>query len=550
MSLYRATLLPLLSLAFVAAAMAAPPNVLVVVVDDVGYSDLGAWGSEIRTPSIDALAADGLQLTNFHVAPNCSPTRAMLLSGTDHHLAGVGTMFESLWQTPEAEGREGYQGVLAERVAPLPALMREAGYRTFMAGKWHLGTVPDKRPHARGFDESFALLVGGASHFEDAAGLVSFQARAPYSENGELVEQLPEGFFSTAFYTDRMIGYIDKARAEGRPFFGYLAYSAPHWPLQVPEVWLDRYAGRYDAGWDVLREERLARMRELGLVSAGTEAFPRLEKVPAWSALTPTGRQIESRRMELFAAMVENLDHHLGRLVTHLRDTGMYDNTLIVFLSDNGPEGNHMTDIADNAYWVPANFDNRLQNMGRPGSYVWLGPGWAQIGALPQRLYKSFTSQGGIRVPAIIKGVGETARRGRGAAMTTVMDITPTLLDIAGKAHPGRRWQGRDVEPLRGRSMVDWLAGRREAVHAADAVFGWELFGRRAIRQGDWKILWLWAPYGPGRWQLYNLAEDPAERHDLAAQHPERLAALVREWERYARETGVIVLESDRGYGK
>jgi len=530
------------------AAASERPNIVVIVADDVGYSDLQSYGGEIRTPNLAALAEEGTTLTSFYVAPTCSPTRAMLLSGTDHHLAGVGTMGGSLPATPEVQGMPGYEGHLDDRVVTAASLLRDAGYRTYMTGKWHLGAERAQAPDKRGFDKSFVLLEGGASHFGDGTGILSPITPARYRQDGEPVASLPEDFFSSRFYTDRMIEYIDAQDDEDRPFFAYLAFTAPHWPLQVPDDWLDRYAGRYDEGYDVLRAERLARMRELGLIAPGTEAFPRLDRVPAWDTLTATEKKVYARRMELYAAMVENLDHHVGRLIAHLKAIGEYDNTFVLFMSDNGPEGNDMSAMLDNEVWIPANFDNRYENMGREGSYVWLGPGFGQVSALPYRLYKSFTAEGGIRVPAIVRHPGRPAGGKRSDAFMSVMDVLPTALELAGAEHPGARYRGRDVLPMRGASMLAHLEGRAQAVHPPDHTMGWELFGRRALRQGDWKILWLWEPYGPGRWQLYDLAADPAETRDLAAERPDKLGELIAAWQQYVHETGVIVLDSDRGY--
>lgn len=524
------------------------PNILLVVADDIGYSDLGVYGGEIRTPHIDALAGDGVQLTRFYASPTCSPTRAMLLTGVDHHRAGLGTMGEFLPITPEVRGRPGYEGHLNERVVTVATLLRAAGYHTYMTGKWHLGVAAEHAPSARGFDKSFVLVDGGASHFADAMGLLSVKPRATYREDGREVAALPEGFFSTAFYTERMIEYIDAGRGDGAPFFAYVAYTAPHWPLQVPDAWLDRYAGRYDAGYDALREERLARMRSLGLIGEDVEAFPRLDKVPAWEKLTPTQKRVQARRMELYAAMIENLDHHLGRLLEHLEAIGELDDTFVLFISDNGPEGNEMIDMLDNADWIPANFDNRYQNLGREGSYVWLGTGWAQVSAAPLRLYKSFTSEGGIRVPAIAAHPRLAAGGRRVDEVISVLDVVPTLLEVAGVRHPGTRYSGREVFAPQGRSFLGALAGTDEAV--ATRTLAWELFGRRAVREGRWKALWLWPPYGPGAWQLYDLEADPAELHDLGAAMPQRLEALAAKWKRYATDHGVVIFDGDRGYAE
>jgi len=533
-------------LALVSTVSAAPPNVLVILVDDLGYSDLGIFGSEIRTPSIDALANDGLVLTNFHSGASCGPTRAMLMSGTDNHLVGMGV--QSVSRLPEYADNPHYRGSMNDNVAPLAALMADAGYHTYMAGKWHLGSEPEQRPNARGFERSFALRSGGASHFADAHDL--FDDDATYWRDDVELDELPEGFYSSEFYTDTMLDYIEEGRADGKPFFGYLAYTAVHWPVQVPEDWLDRYEGRYDDGWDVLRRERLTRMKELGLLADNVVDYPRLETVPPWDDLSPLGQRVEARKMELYAAMLENLDFHVGRVVQYLKDRGLYEDTFILFLSDNGPEGNNMGSMGDNPYWLPATFDNRVENMGRERSYVWMGPGWAQLSALPHRMYKAFVSQGGIQVPALVKWSGIRARGERHDAFATVMDVLPTLLDLADHAHPGATYAGRTVVEPRGRSMLPLLTGEADSVHGEAFTNGWEAYGRRAFRSGDWKIVWLWDPYGPSRWELFDLDADPGETRDLSEDEPDKLNELLRGWEAFVAETGVVVLDRDEGYGR
>jgi arylsulfatase len=523
---------------------AARPNVLLVVADDLGYTDLGVTGSEIRTPHLDALARSGLLLTSFLVSPACSPTRAMLLSGVDTHPAGLGTMAGEA--DVNQRGRPGYEGFLSDRVVSLATLLQGAGYHTYMAGKWHLGMEERQGPHRRGFERSFALLPGGASHFADAAGLFESHPQAPYREDGREVV-LPAGFYSTAHYTDKLIEYVRGGLADGRPFFAYAAYTAPHWPLQVPDAELDRYRGVYDGGYDALRAVRFAKALELGIVPPGTVEPPLTGSARAWDRLLPDERRRQARAMEIYAAMVENLDHHVGRLLQALKDSGRYDDTLVLFFSDNGAEGNLIGRMKTNPDWIPKRFDNSLANLGRVNSYAWLGPDWARA-ATPFRLWKSFPTEGGVRVPAIVHW-GSSARRGRLDAVVTVKDVAPTLLELAGARHPAPSFEGRAVAALEGRSMLPFLRGEAATVHGSDFSMGWELFGRRALRRGDWKIVWLFEPYGPGRWQLFDLAADPLESKDLAAARPDTLAELVKAWDDYAHRNGVILPSRDMGYG-
>jgi len=520
------------------------PNILILVADDLAYSDLGILGSEIRTPNLDSLARDGMILTNFHVSPTCSPTRAMLLSGTDNHPAGLGSMAGHMDENQQ--GQPGYEGYLPERVVSVASLLRDAGYRTYMAGKWHLGMEEHLGPHRRGFDRSFALLPGGASHFADAVRLTESDKPAPYREDGRSVS-LPDDFYSSNFYTDRLIEYIGGGLDEDRPFFVYAAYTSPHWPLQVPDHELDRYRGIYDSGWDELRVSRLSNVKKLGIVDSDMHLPPRLSWVPAWHSLSGEEQRREARKMELFAAMVENLDENVGRLIDFLKEKGEYENTFILFFSDNGAEGNPIQNLAGRD-WLARRFDNSLENMGRRDSYVFYGPGWAQATTAPFRLFKTFPAEGGIRVPAIVRYAGLGLSSPRDATFVSVMDVAPTLLELAGTSHPGNHYEGRQVRPMKGVSILPFLEGASEAVHEADYVMGWELFGRRALRKGDWKLLWLGEIYGDSQWALYNLAEDPAELMDLSNSHPEKLKELLEDWEAYVGENGVILPTRDMGY--
>ncbi len=538
-----------------ASKMAARPNILLVVLDDVGFSDLGFLGSEIRTPTLDKLAASGIVLTEFHATPNCSPTRAMLLSGTDSHIAGLGNMAEEL--APNQKGRPGYEGYLNRRVAALPEVLRDAGYRTYMTGKWHLGLERETGPAARGFQRSFAMLEGGAGAFGNMLPLVG-PGKARYREDGESLSALPRGFYSSAFYTERMIDYIESGRDSEQPFFAYLAYTAPHWPLQAPSESIARYAGAYDGGYDALRATRLASLQTLGLVKSGIRPFSRMPGEPPWSSLTPEQQRVEARKMEIYAAMVDDVDRYLGRLLTYLRESDQYRNTVVVVLSDNGPEAHHLEQGWDALRdWVAACCDNSYDNMGAADSYLWYGPNWGLAGNTPARMFKGFTSQGGVRVPALFHYPAGLASGLRSDAIISVMDVMPTLLELAGVDRPGPVFRGRPVAAMQGRSLLPVLTGTADDVRGPADYLGWELFGKRGLRQGSWKIIYepyheILEPRPAGvltnRWQLYNLADDPAEMNDLAASEPERLARMVGLWEAYRERNGVILPDWASGY--
>ena len=518
--------------------IAQQPNILLIVVDDVGFSDLGAYGGEIRTPNLDRLARTGLQLTNFHSAATCGPTRAMLMTGLHPHEVGLGSFGSRLQGTPEVHGLPGYRGSMDENATLVSELIDAAGYDTWMVGKWHLGGGAND-PGERGFDRSFALMDGGASHYADATGV--YLGTATYTQDGERVAELPPEFFSTRFYTDTLIEYLQDDRDSETPFFAYLAYTAPHWPLQAPDEWLARTRGRYGAGWDEIRAQRIDRMKELGLLEAGHTRYDS-PSIPAWDDLSDLAKRVEARRMEVYAAMLENVDFHVGRLLDELEAIGERDNTVILFLSDNGPEGEELVE-GDRLYWIPATFDNRYENMGRPGSHILQGRGWAQASATPLRMYKRFPTEGGLRVPAFVNS-GALARQGeRNGELMTPMDVAVTLLDLAGIDIANHA----SAQDMRGQSLLPYLRGIRDEAFGGDRTTGWEMFSNRALHQDDWKIAWIWTPSGEAAWQLYDLKSDPAETIDLANQYPERLQAMIEEWHRYAQETGVVPLGRDVG---
>jgi len=538
------------------------PNVLLVVVDDVGFSDLGFFGSEIPTPTLDSLATSGITLTNFHAAPTCSPTRSMLLSGVDSHQAGLGNMFEEL--APNQKGQPGYEGYLHERVAPLPALFKEAGYQTLMSGKWHLGLKDDQSPTQRGFDKAFALLEGGAGHFADMQSLwqteVGNRGKAKYRENGVMLGELPESFeYSSQFYVDKLIEYLESATPDergGSPFFAYLAFTAPHWPLQAPPAAIARHEGKYDLGYDDLAIQRLARQIALGILPADTQLSPRPADAQAWEDLTAEQKTLSARRMEIYAAMIDEVDRHLGRLIDYLKTKELFDDTVVVFLSDNGAEGHSLDALFPEAVfpkareWVLGTFDYDYESLGSADSYVLYGPGWGWAATSAFRGYKAYVTQGGTRVPAFISFPKRLMSGAQRSDLLSVKDIAPTLLELAGIPKPQGHFRGRPVVPMSGESMLSLLqeGGGDAQDNKPPRVLGYELFGKRSLRQGNWSAVEMYEPQGTGQWQLYNLEHDLAEQQDLAKTRPDRLEALISLWLEYAAQNNVVIPDWNSGY--
>jgi arylsulfatase A-like enzyme len=542
--------LPLLAPALAlgaASAQAAPakrPNILLIVADDLGYTDLGAYGAEISTPNLDKLASGGVKMTGFYASPFCSPTRAMLMSGSDNHLAGFGDMSELM--LPEQRGKPGYEGYLNARVVPMAQVLKDAGYRTAMAGKWHLGVKEEFSPATSGFEQSYAMVMGGASHWGDQSGIVAMDPAKPpkaiYRENGKAIDIPRDGFYSSQAFTDKLLDYLKSGEKSGKPFFGYLAFTAPHWPLHAPDADIAKYEGRYKEGYDKLRKERLERMKRLGIVPADTPVYEGHAHWPKWESLTPAQQEAEARRMTVYSAMVDHMDRQIGRVLDYLKAKGELDNTFIFFMSDNGADGNSVYDVGRTREWIEKDMDNSTANTGKPGSFIEYGPGWAQVGSTPFKLYKSFMYEGGIAVPAIAWGPGI-----KGGALKRefahVTDVAPTIFELAGARHPGTEYQGKPVLPLRGKSMVSWLQGKASTVRSDQDAVGWELGGRKALRKGDWKIVYANKPWGKDGWELYNIAKDRTESRDLADENPQKLGEMIVAWKQYVAETGTLEIE-------
>lgn len=514
------------------------PNILLIVADDVGYTDFGCFGSEIETPNIDALASRGVVFSNFHTSVSCSPTRSMLLTGTDNHIAGLGNMNELL--TPDQRGRPGYEGHLNQRVVTLAEVLRDAGYHTYMAGKWHLGHELEQLPAARGFERAFSMLDGGASHFDDMIGLqFPAQTVARYSLNGKPLSRLPRDHYSSRSFADFLIESIRADRDDDKPFLAYLAMQAGHDPIHVPEPWLSKYQGRYGDGYDRLKTQRIDGAKERGLVDPKARSPLLHSRATPWHQLSKERQAHESRTMEAYAGMIENMDYHIGRVVDFLKDVGEYDNTLILVTSDNGSNPWYSEEYPDNAgsQWM-RQFDNSLENIGRPGSFVGIGPGWASASSGPLDYFKLTVGEGGIRTPLIIAGPGVEGGRLVGS-LAYVTDIMPTILEGAGLSHPGQ-FRGRTVEPMRGRSLRGVLSASEESTYTADDVIAGEMMNGKWVIQGNYKAVLVTEPFGSGKWQLYDLDDDPGETDDLSLQEPELLSKLKAAWQVYAKQVGVV----------
>ena len=538
------------SMAFLAAMLATPvssnetlsgtgsdqrPNVVVILVDDAGLTDFAPFGGEAKMPAIQTLAERGIKFSNYHTSPLCAPSRAMLLTGIDNHRTGIATIPEVL--TANQAGQPGYSMFLEPGVRTLADRLKAEDYRTYMTGKWHLGSGAQDLPNSHGFDRSFALDASGADNWEQKP-YMGYYDFAPWYEDGKPAD-LPEDFYSSKFIVDRMIRYLESDKQPNRrqPFFSYLAFQAIHIPVQAPREITDSYNGVYDQGWHQLRKMRHQRAIALGLIAPDTA----LAEMPAnsrdWGNLSPQDRALYARAMQVQAAMLESMDSHIGRFIEYLNGRGELDNTLFIVTSDNGPEPSYPLDISGMKTWMSFNgYNHRLDNLGEKGSMVAIGPEWASASASPLNMFKFYAAEGGIRVPLIIAGPN-IERQNWQPAMVMVTDIAPTVLDYLEVKD-----QHKEAVAITGRSMMPLLEGSATEIYADDEAIGMEVSGNSALIKGDYKLSRNSPPHGDNIWRLYNLAADPGESQDLRALQPEQFDLMMEDYNNYASEFGVIPL--------
>ena len=515
------------------------PNIVLILNDDMGYSDLGCYGGEVQTPNLDRLAAQGVRFTQFYNTARCSPSRASLLTGLHPHQTGIGVLTYNM-------GPEGYAGNLNRRCVTIAEALKASGYRSYLSGKWHvagnLKEPTDSWPKQRGFDGFYGTIIGAGSFYDP-------NTLTRGNENIEHEAREP-GFFYTDAISDNAVEFIRRHRKEhaSQPFFQYVAYTAPHWPLHAHDEDIARYKGRFDAGWDRLREERLARLVQSGLLDAAWPLSDRDPTQPAWDLAKHKDWLL--RCMEVYAAQIDRMDQGIGRIVAALDETGRLDDTLVIFLADNGacaediPEGVPIEELVEKLMIArshtrtgqPVRFGNNPQVMPGPeDTYQSYGTAWANLSNTPFRLYKHWIHEGGISTPLIFhwpQGITQ-----RGAIRHTpgyLPDIMATLLDVTGIDYPAE-WDGHRIAPLEGHPLT---AAFNADLGERPPMF-WEHEGNAAVRIGPWKLV----RKHPGPWELYDMARDRTELNDLAAQHPERVQEMARQYDDWARRCGVIARE-------
>lgn len=521
------------------------PNIVLILADDLGYTDIAPFGSEIATPNISALAARGMIFTNYHTAASCAPTRAMLLTGVDSHRNGVPNIPEAL--PPSQMKHENYQGTLSHNVVTVAQMLKDAGYHTYMTGKWHLGKTPDLLPISRGFERTVTLADTGADNWEQKPYLPYYDKANWYADGKEI--SLPEDFYSSRYLVDNMISFIDENHGDKRPFFSYVPFQAVHIPVQAPQEFIDKYMDKYQDGWAALRAQRLARAQALGIVPEDIDMVV-TPGTKDWDALSVQDQRMNSKRLAVYAAMVEAMDHHIGRLVDHLKEIGEYDNTVFIFTSDNGAEASDplTTGGASLKFWLKRQgYRTDYETLGTKGSFNFLGTSNATAAAAPLAYYKFYTAEGGMRVPLLISGDVVSNHGSMSDAFTYVTDIAPTILSLAGLPFQDGRHLDRFVEPMIGRSLIPLASGEQSRAHRADEPIGYELGGHAALFKGDYKIVFN-RGISDYEWHLYNIAADPGEAHDLKEVMPELFDELKADYAFYRKFNNV--LDVPEGYNQ
>ena len=553
------------------------PNFVTIVIDDMGFSDMGAFGGEVPTPNMDKLADGGITLTNFHTAPTSTPSRAMLFTGKDNHQAGMGTM--GGWQHPAQEKREiGYEGFLPLYVPTFFELLQTGGYYTMMTGKWDMledapvDELSNYFAANRGFDDTRAtLMLGGDTQFSEEDGTV-ITAHVPgkyeyykrehslYNDNGKEIEKFPREFYSTEYYTDMAIEMVDKWQSEsqGKPFYLNVSHTAPHTPWQAPPEVTAKYLDVYAQGWDVIRQQRFERQKQLGLWSQELELPPRPDDVPAWDSLSEAEQKFEAKKMAIYAAMIDILDQNVKRLVDHLKEIGEYENTVFFIFSDNGAasvlsgfnvpaRGRYLNETFDTFCYQDGKLDNECyENMGTRHWYGGASEGWAMLSNTPFNRYKKDTFEGGVHTLGFLHYPQAKITGEKHSCLTSIMDIAPTILEMAGVVYP-TTYNGQYNSPMEGVSMANLFEDTQDCDQSR--WIGWELDSGKGLRYGDWKLSQKWddsKTRWDEQWYLFNLKNDPFEREDLVKKEPEKFQEMLALYSVYATKNNVIDISGIR----
>lgn len=506
------------------------PNFILILVDDAALQDFGIYGGEAATPNIDYLAQQGTMFTNYHSSLMCAPARAMLLTGCDSHVAGVPNL--PVFLAPEHTTHLNYDGILNTRVETVASRLKANGYNTYITGKWHLGNTSHTLPTRRGFDRSYILGASGGDNY-DIKGYLPFKGNAPWFADGEPLEKLPDHFYSSEFLVDKMIEFMEEEEEKDQPFFAYLPFQAIHIPVQAPAEFVKKYKGVYKEGWAKLKQQRFARAKQLGIVPQDAQLGDIRPELKKWESLSKAEQQAAANDMAVNAAMMEAMDYHIGRYITYLKSRGLYDNTIFIITSDNGPEGSAVNHPISDLWMKWVGYHRDQSRLGGPGYYGYIGPEFASAAAGPSAFFKFYAGEGGLRVPLIISGANLPKTQKR-AAFSFVTDIAPTILALA------------DIQenplavPMTGKSLIPAIQSDTTLVYQPNESIGIEAAGHSALFKGNMKITRNARPLGDFKWRLYNIKEDPGETNDLAQAQPQIFANMIKEYAAYSEKVGVL----------
>lgn len=517
---------------------AVKPNIVLILVDDSGLMDFGAFGGEANTPNIDQLAGDGMMFTNFHSSPVCAPSRAMLVTGTDSHLAGVANLPEFL--PTEYQNEPGYGGELNNRVQTVATRLKEVGYRTYATGKWHLGHNENTLPYYRGFDRTFILGGSGANNYE-AKGYLPMKPLAHWYADGKETH-LPDDFYSSKDYIEQTIAFHEAEDDKEAPFFSYISFQAIHAPLQAPKRFVEPYLEVYKEGWDVLRQKRFETAKELGIIPADAAMngmFPQFKK---WEELSEESKDAYITDMAVVAGMLEAMDFYIGQYINYLKEMGRFENTIFVVTSDNGPDGadykgNPILKKWQKKFGYHTDKDRMYESM----YYGSIGPEFAHALASPFSFFKYYTGEGGIRTPLILSG-NNIPKGQKTNTFCFVTDVVPTILELAGMEPVSNK----TYAPITGNSLMPHIKDSSVPVYREDEGVGLEAANSSAYFLGDYKIVKNNIPLGDNKWYMYNLKVDPGETKDISGAYPEKFQAMKEAYDAYAKTVGAI--EMEEGY--
>lgn len=534
------------------------PNVLLLIGDDISFADLGMYGSEIQTPNMDKLSEAGIRFSNFHASPVCSVTRSMLITGANNIEAGLATFDYSIY--PPTEGHPGYEGYLTKNTVAISELFNDAGYNVYKSGKWHLGGEArgGEGPLGWGFTKEFGILSGGSNHWNNLAMTPDFadpdfmnkRRVEDWTLNGEPFDR-PSGVYSGEIYTNYMLDFIKEGEEDGKPWFSWMAFTTAHFPVQGRPELVEKYYEQYlELGFDGLKEQRYKSLKVHGLISEQAEQAPENPLTLNWDDLSEDDKKYQARVMANYAAMIEDQDQRIGEIIAYLKESNQLDNTLIIYLTDNGAEGleptNPKTGNAVYQQWIEKNFSTELDSIGTANSINTIGTSWANATTGDLRFWKWFTGEGGIRVPMMILPPGALTegydKAGQiSKAVVSVKDLPMTILDYAGLDHPGTEYKGRQVVEPSGISMRPFLEGETDIVRTEDQWYAFELFGNCYVMSGNYKASKVReGMFGDGKWHLYNVVDDPSESKPLEEQMPEKFEALKNTYFEYAKKHNIM----------